>query len=87
MTKKIKTKYGEVDVFEGKDVYFLEGKSYDKFGIASGFKNVKDFERQYELALPHWKKFYPHLVHKPIKKKMKKEERFLKDLEYGITMK
>jgi hypothetical protein len=49
---------------------FLEGKSYEKFGIASGFRSAKDFEKQYESMLPHYKKFYPNLVHKPVKKSL-----------------
>jgi hypothetical protein len=66
MGKKLKTKYGLIDVFSGsQDIMFLEGKSYEKFGIASGFKSAKEFEKQYEMSLPHFKKFYPQLVHKP----------------------
>lgn len=71
-TKKLKTKYGLIDVFKGSsknDVYFLTGKSYEKFGIASGFKDAKTFEKDYEGVLPHYKKFYPDLVHKPKRRK------------------
>lgn len=67
MTKKLKTKFGEIEVFEGSgDILFLEGKSYQKFGLASGFRSVKEFEKNYEQMLPHFKKFYPQNVHKEV---------------------
>jgi len=73
MPKKLKTKYGTIDVFKGSskkyDLYFLEGKSYQKFGIACAFKDAKDFEKQYEAMLPHYMKFYPEYVHKPKRRK------------------
>jgi len=73
MGKKLKTKYGIIEVFEGSHgLMFLEGKSYQKFGLASAFGNVKEFEKNYEQILPHFKKFYPECVHKPIKKRRKR---------------